>query len=41
MRLNVLITAASRRVGLVRGFQQALRRPGMSGDLVGCDVNPL
>ena len=29
MRLNVLITAASRRVGLVRGFQQALHRPGV------------
>lgn len=41
MRLNVLVTAASRRVGLVRGFQQALRRPGVSGEVVVCDVNPL
>jgi carbamoyl-phosphate synthase large subunit len=40
MRLNVLITAASRRVGLVRGFQQALHRPGLTGEVVVCDVNP-
>ena len=40
MRLNVLVTAASRRVGLVRGFQQALHRPGLSGEVVVCDVNP-
>jgi len=40
MRLNVLITAASRRVGLVRGFQQALHRPGISGEVMVCDVNP-
>ena len=40
MQLNVLITAASRRVGLVRGFQQALHRPGLSGKVVVCDVNP-
>jgi carbamoyl-phosphate synthase large subunit len=39
-RLNVLVTAASRRVGLVQGFQQALRRPGTSGRVVVCDVNP-
>ena len=29
-RLNVLITAASRRVALVQAFQRALRRPGIS-----------
>ena len=40
MRLNVLVTAASRRVGLVRGFQQALHRPGTSGEVLVCDVNP-
>ena len=40
MRLNVLITAASRRVGLVRGFQQALHRPGLAGEVMVCDVNP-
>jgi carbamoyl-phosphate synthase large subunit len=40
MRLNVLITAASRRVGLVRGFQQALHRPGVAGEVLVCDVNP-
>lgn len=40
MKLNVLITAASRRVGLVRGFQQALHRPGLSGEVMVCDVNP-
>jgi carbamoyl-phosphate synthase large subunit len=40
MRLNILVTAASRRVGLVRGFQQALHRPGVSGEVMVCDVNP-
>jgi carbamoyl-phosphate synthase large subunit len=40
MRLNVLVTAASRRVGLVRAFQQALHRPGVSGEVMVCDVNP-
>jgi carbamoyl-phosphate synthase large subunit len=39
-RLDVLVTAASRRVGLVQAFQQALRRPGLRGDVVVCDVNP-
>lgn len=39
-RLDVLITAASRRVGLVRGFQHALRTGGRSGEVIVCDVNP-
>ncbi len=40
-RLNVLITAASRRVALVRGFQRALLRPNTSGEVIVTDVNPL
>jgi carbamoyl-phosphate synthase large subunit len=38
--LNVLITAGSRRVGLVHAFQRALRASG-GGAVVVCDVNPL
>jgi carbamoyl-phosphate synthase large subunit len=40
-RLNVLITAASRRVALVQAFQRALKRPGVSGQVLVTDVNPL
>jgi carbamoyl-phosphate synthase large subunit len=40
-RLNVLMTAASRRVALVQGLQRALARPGVSGDVIVCDVNPM
>jgi carbamoyl-phosphate synthase large subunit len=40
-RLNVLITAASRRVALVRGFQRALLRPNSTGEVIVTDVNPL
>jgi carbamoyl-phosphate synthase large subunit len=40
-RLNVLITAASRRVALVQGFQRALKRPHSSGEVIVTDVNPL
>jgi carbamoyl-phosphate synthase large subunit len=39
--LNVLITAASRRVALVRAFQSALRAAGTPGRVVVTDVNPL
>jgi carbamoyl-phosphate synthase large subunit len=39
--LNVLITAASRRVPLLRAFQQALTLSGRSGRVVVTDVNPL
>jgi carbamoyl-phosphate synthase large subunit len=39
--LNVLITAASRRVPLVRAFQQALARPGVRGRVVVTDINPM
>jgi carbamoyl-phosphate synthase large subunit len=38
--LNVLITAGSRRVPLVQGFQRALRATG-GGEVVVTDVNPL
>jgi carbamoyl-phosphate synthase large subunit len=39
-RLNVLMTAASRRVALVQGLRRAVSRPGYSGEVVVCDVNP-
>lgn len=39
--LNILITAASRRVPLVRAFQDALRTTGIRGRVVVTDVNPL
>lgn len=39
--LNVLVTAASRRVPLVRAFQRALRRAGVAGKVVATDVNEL
>ena len=40
MSLNVLITAGSRRVPLVRAFQRAVRATG-AGHVVVADVNPL
>ena len=40
-RRNVLITAASRRVTLVRGFKRALARRRGGGRVVVTDVNPL
>lgn len=39
--LNILITAASRRVPLVRAFQRALQAAGVRGRIVVTDVNPL
>ncbi len=39
--LNVLITAASRRVQLVQAFQRALERSGIRGRVIVTDVNPL
>jgi carbamoyl-phosphate synthase large subunit len=39
--LNVLITAASRRVPLVRAFQAALSASGRRGRVIVTDVNPL
>jgi carbamoyl-phosphate synthase large subunit len=39
--LNILVTAASRRVPLVRAFQHALARLGVRGAVVATDVNPL
>ena len=38
---NVLITAGSRRVALVRAFRSALRARGISGSVIVTDVNPL
>lgn len=39
--LNVLMTAASRRVPLVQAFQRALAASGLRGRVVVTDVNPL
>jgi carbamoyl-phosphate synthase large subunit len=41
MSLNVLVTAASRRVGLVRAFQQAIESLRLRGAVIGTDVNDL
>jgi carbamoyl-phosphate synthase large subunit len=40
-RLNILITAVSRRVTLVRAFRAALERAGVPGRVLVTDVNPL
>ena len=40
-RLNVLITAASRRVPLVRAFQAALQTTSRRGRVIVTDVNPM
>src|SRR4029453_15715335 len=37
--LNVLVTAASRRVPLIRAFQDALKSSAMSGRVILTDVN--
>ena len=39
--LNVLVTAASRRVPLIRAFQDAIKASGVRGRVVVTDVNPL
>lgn len=39
--LNVLITAASRRVALIRAFQAALKKLDLAGKVVTTDINPL
>jgi len=39
--LNVLVTAASRRVPLVQAFRHALREAGVAGSVVVTDVNPM
>lgn len=39
--LNVLVTAASRRVPLVRAFQDALKASGIRGRVIVTDINPL
>lgn len=39
--MNVLLTAASRRVPLVQAFQHALRALGVPGRVIVTDVNPL
>lgn len=40
-KLNVLITAASRRVALIRGFVNALEKMDNGGNVITTDVNPL
>jgi carbamoyl-phosphate synthase large subunit len=39
--INVLITAASRRVPLIQAFGNALRRMGFSGNVITTDMSPL
>jgi carbamoyl-phosphate synthase large subunit len=39
--MNILITAASRRVALIQGFVNALKRLGMRGHVVTTDMSPL
>jgi len=39
--VNILITAASRRVPLIQGFMQALKRLGVRGNVVTSDMNTL
>lgn len=39
--MNILITAASRRVVLIQGFINALRRLGMRGNVITTDMSPL
>lgn len=39
--MNVLITAASRRVALIRAFGQALKRLGLKGNVITTDLNNL
>lgn len=39
--LNVLVTAASRRVPLVQAFQQAIEQGRIDGHVIAADVNPL
>lgn len=41
MSLNVLVTAASRRVGLVRAFHNALDALRIRGSVIGADINDL
>ncbi|MBI5638039.1 MAG: ATP-grasp domain-containing protein [Nitrospinae bacterium] len=40
-KINVLITAASRRVALIRGFQNALKASGTPGEVIATDTDPL
>ena len=39
--INILITAASRRVALIRAFGRALRRLGLNGNVITTDLNRL
>jgi len=39
--MNVLVTAASRRVVLIQGFVNALRRLGMRGHVITTDMSPM
>jgi carbamoyl-phosphate synthase large subunit len=41
MLLNILVTAASRRVGLVRAFRNALDAMRVRGSIIGTDISPL
>lgn len=39
--LNILITAASRKVALIRAFRESLKRLGVRGNVITTDLNPL
>ena len=39
--MNILITAASRRVALIQAFSQALKRLGLKGNVITTDMNDL
>jgi carbamoyl-phosphate synthase large subunit len=39
--INILVTAASRRVALIRAFGQALKRLGLQGNVITTDLNNL
>jgi carbamoyl-phosphate synthase large subunit len=39
--INILITAASRRVPLIQGFAQALKHLGLRGNVITSDMNAL
>jgi len=40
-RVNILVTAVSRRVALIRAFKAGLLKLGLEGNIVACDVDPL
>ena len=41
MVVNVLITSVSRKVWLVKAFNDALSQEGIDGKVISADINPL